>query len=371
MGKLLLSFLSLEVGVLLLDYQTSLAAEKTVETVVNVGDVSLVYSLIEASKISAKIEEYGVGAVLTLSGGLTSYAMGRTLMSAYRETRAFASEAVGKVLNYVVGAGAVGATAGAISEAVKGVGKGVGAGAKKLGSKVAGKFRKVSPDSVKTPFDGFSPLSTGGVGAGRTVSATDLLEGKVGSSTVSKLSTSSGELTRKGNKWFDAKGNEVSDDFLKDFLSSSTHVKAELEDGTTSYLTKSGDVFRERVGTDVLSSPDKLQHRLSRDEVVLDAKKLSPDKITEVVNSLPEGARISLVGNTTTDKEGKLKYHRIAFKKTEKGLKLYNSFGEGKRESIQKMFQELNSDKRFQTKKRVDKEFFQDLFDTLESEDVD
>jgi len=363
----MLRLLGLLILLCLVDREAAEAAEKVVSTTFTVGDATLAYALIESSKVTAKIEEWGVGGVLAVSGGLTSIVMGKTLMSAYRETRALASDITTRIVKTAVFSGAAGAVLSNIGSAAKGVGGGV----KELGSKLSGKFRRVSSSDVKTPFNGFSPLSTGGVGVGRTASPVDIAGGRIGSSAVSKLSSPKGELVRKGNRWFDAKGNEVSDDFLKDFLGSSTHLKAELEDGTTSYLTKSGDIFRERVGTDVLSSPEKLQHRLSRDEVVLDAKKLSPDKITEVVNSLPEGARISLVGNITTDKEGKLKYHRIAFKKTEKGLKLYNSFGEGKRESIQKMFQELNSDKRFQTKKRVDKEFFQDLFDTLESEDVD
>jgi len=359
----------------LLDVQLAEAAEKVVTTTFSAGDARLAYTIIQASKISAKIEEYGVGAVLTLSGGITSFAMGKVLASAYRETRSLAVDAIGRITRTAVLGGA-GALAGAgLAEGVEKLAGGIGKGAEAVGKgikKAVGKLKptkKISPTDVRTPFDGFSPLSTGGVGVGRAVSPADVVNGKIGSSAINKLSSPEGELVRKEDKWFDVKGQEVTQDKLSEFLSSSAHLKAELEDGTTSYLTKSGDVFRERVGTDVLSSPEKLQHRLSRDEVVVDYNKLSGKGIAEIVNSLPEGAKVSIIGPVVKNEKGVMEYKRLAFKKTENGFKLYDNFGIGKTKQVQDRFKDLNSNKQFQQSKKVDADFFNGLFND-EDEDV-
>jgi len=338
-----------------------------------------VLKMLEADRFSQKIIEYGsTAAVSTLGIGWFGM-MFKGSKLVYGQLRSVGARTV----TFLSGVAVKNLPTAKIE---KGIGKGVLEAGKitgKAGKTAISKFwggkgeSSVSPLKISSPVDSF--FKSGGVGAGRTVKTADLLSGKVGSSPIKKLSVGDREFIRgKDGEWLEKTPDglshrKVSEGELGTLLSSSYSpqtgegvggVKVEYADGTQAVLNKQGDMWKEKLSPDVLTSKEKIQHRLSKDEIALDLKKLSGEEAAKIVNSLPVGTKISLTGGVYRDKDGKQYYHKVAFKKLDDGkLKLYEDYGSAKKFSeIKDRFDRLNKSREFKRNKKVDREFFNSIF---------
>jgi len=362
----------------------ALADERTVTTTITVPDTTLVYSIWEAEQFANKLKEIGVGAVLTVGGGATTYLMGKSMFVAYRETRALAAENLSRFVSSLAGGGIAGAVAGGM---LKAGGKVVGKGAKLAGGvlkKGVGKLsevrkRSVSPADFRVPD---SLLSGGGVGVGRTVTTDSLFKGEVGSSKIDALKVGDQEfkLTDLGPATKD--GELVSEKKLSSLVSQAGQAEVTYSDGTKAVLQKEGDKFREyfpaseleKVDPKLLSSgavlrveESKVSSALRGADSSYESKALTKEQTLSYLSKLQAGTEQKAVIRTRNNfavvKRGKDGY--LELEMTKDGNKPVAGIHEDRWGEVKKEF--YKDGKKLYTS---DAEFYDKLLEVLNRKDV-
>jgi len=340
--------------------------------------VTPVLKMLEADRFAQKIIEYGSAASVSVLGIGWFGMMFKATQIAYRDLRE-----AGNVIAKFVGGTVLGASTKIASETVSSAAEKVRTLPSRISSRISslgGKTkREISPLKLRAPSDSF--FKSGGVGVGRKVRTDDIVSGKAGSSEIKKLHVGDREFFRdKEGNWMekvrDGEVRSVSKEELGSLLGSSydprtgegvSGIKVEYTDGTQAILNKQGNLWNEKLSADILADREKLRYRLSKDEVALNLNKLSPEQAAEIVNSLPAGTKISLTGGMFRNEKGSFDYHKVAFVKSESGLKLFKEYGSGKRQDIQEKFRELNEDKTFLKTGMIEGDFFEKLFKSNEN----
>ena len=290
---------------------------------VNPTDVALLIKLLSADAMSQKIIEWGSTAVVGTLGVGWGAQVFKSAKEVYGQLRAMGTD----TLFFL--SGLAGGTVSKIARGTATATTTATTTAKKGEEVLKETERKVSPLSSSPDF--FKETVREGVGEGRRVRASDIVEGRVGSSQV--LSVQVGDrlfATTEDGRWVEKVGDEfkeVSKEDFKSILESPWNqqeatgvasLKVRYAGGDEAVLHRQKDgTFLEKLPVSVLEDPEKVSHRLSGD-VVLNAHRSSPTQIANTIQNLPATAKVVVKGVGGG----------VAFKKLENGrLKLYTDYG--------------------------------------------
>jgi len=357
MRKLLFVATGFALTLLLFDPALAEVKKQVVERAVK--DLAFFQLAMQGLAMRDKIIEIGTTAVMGFTGiGYFGFLFqgGRT---AYRELRSIASDTVGAVTS--AGAGIVGGIADKAGSTL--LDKGAVFVGRKSGELYA-KFLKSSPPALNTgkePIRRATSLAeTGAVGEGRLISSSDLLSGKAGSSSIREIQLSSGTTLQRTEEGWKAGDKLLTEQEAQSLIGSSDFLKATYGDGSKATLTKqpTGE-FKEKLTLDTLTSPDA-SYRFTGNAVVADARKLSPDDISSILNTAPQGTKVSVIGDyyKYTDRNGveKLAQHKVVLSRGADGkLKMDLKYASGRTDAYKEMY------KKYRRGEMSEKDFLKSL----------
>jgi len=280
------------------------AIRQTIE--IALKDYSYTVQLLSSSLFANKVIEMGMGGVLGLTGIGYFGALAKVVPQAYGEMRKLATRTIMSVASFATNF--AGAKLALASKGVGGITKGAGTATKALegATKTGTTITNISPTARSLQVDMLT--NSGAVALGRTTSVSSVVEGSIGSSQIKSLTTDAGKFAKTDEGWVKVTSpdgspllepKKVSDDAMKDILSSSKEVRAEYADGTSAQLARADDkgTLKEVLGANELSSLTDSDLRFGQEKplINIDANKVSPDQATQILNNLPKHAESHVI----------------------------------------------------------------------------